>query len=103
MTARGKGKGNVPKFSTSIEQNDAAGFILPHSLPCSEIDFPVLIKREHRANWKDVVDESAKWHKQLEEYNESKLVATPKSPFLSKLRSTFISSQTNMQRFEDHL
>lgn len=85
MTARGKTKGNAPKFNSNVDQNDAAGFTLPESLPCSEVDFPVLIRRRPRANWKDIVDESDKWQKQLEEYQESKKVATPVPPFLSKL------------------
>lgn len=84
MTARGKTKGTASKFSKIVEQNDAAGFSLPESLPCSEVDFPVLIRRQPRANWKDIVDESDKWQKQLEEYQESKQVPTPKPPFLSK-------------------
>ena len=89
MTTRGKSKANVSKFNKLAEQNDAAGFTLPDSLPCSEVDFPVLIRRRPRASWADVVDESDKWIKQLEEYQESKQVIIPKPPFLSKLPPYF--------------
>ncbi|KAJ8716179.1 hypothetical protein PYW08_013464 [Mythimna loreyi] len=92
MTAKSKGKGNVPKFNSIVDQNDAAGFVLPDSLPCSEVDFPVLIRRRSRANWKEIVDESDKWQKQLEEYQESKKELTPKPPFL-KTEADYIKDE----------
>lgn len=78
-----KAKSKDQKVSSELTDNLAA-FTLPDSLPCSEVDFPVLIKRRPRANWKDIVEESNKWHKQVDEYAESKKEPIPKPPFLSE-------------------
>ncbi|CAH1638749.1 unnamed protein product [Spodoptera littoralis] len=78
------------------ESNDTAAFTLPDSLPCSEVDFPILIKRKPRANWNDIIDESNKWHKQLEEFSQNKLVPVPKSPFL-KTETDYIKNEVFVQ------
>ncbi|KAJ8713425.1 hypothetical protein PYW07_013795 [Mythimna separata] len=95
MTARGKGKG-IPKLNSFTDQTDPAAFVLPDSLPCSEVDFPVLIRRRSRANWKDIVNESEKWKKQLKEYQETKIVALPKAPFL-KTEADYIKDEVFVQ------
>ncbi|PZC84261.1 IQ domain-containing protein K [Helicoverpa armigera] len=90
-------KGRVKETkSAAIEQNETAGFTLPDSLPCSEIDFPVLIKRRPRANWKEIIDESNKWHKELDEYNESKQEPIPRPPFL-KTETDYIKNEVFVQ------
>lgn len=69
---------------TKSSANEPATFILPDSLPCSEIDFPVIVKKPLRANWHQILEESEQRQREIEEYVESKKVAIPKSPFLSK-------------------
>lgn len=89
----GKGsdrKAKLKDLKGIAESNDTAAFTLPDSLPCSEVDFPILIKRKPRANWNDIIDESNKWHNELDEFNQSKLVPVPKSPFLSKFANKYL-------------
>ncbi|KAH9637188.1 hypothetical protein HF086_016210 [Spodoptera exigua] len=74
------------------EHNDTAAFTLPDSLPCSEVDFPILIKRKPKANWNDIINESDEWRNQLEEYSQSKQVPAPKSPFL-KTEADYIKNE----------
>ncbi|XP_026731144.1 IQ domain-containing protein K-like [Trichoplusia ni] len=90
-----KGKSKEQKIASELNDNLAA-FTLPDSLPCSEVDFPVLIKRRPRANWKEIVEESNKWHKQVDEYAESKKEPIPKPPFL-KTENDYIKNQVFVQ------
>lgn len=67
----------------NITEAALAAFTLPESLSCSEVDFPVLIKRRAKANWIEIINESNKLHQQIKEYAEAK--APPFKPaFLSK-------------------
>lgn len=60
-----------------------ANFTLPDSLPCSEIDFPILIKKRSTANWNEIIEESNKKLKDIEEYVQSKRETPTKPPFQS--------------------
>lgn len=65
---------------SEVNESALAAFTLPDSLSCSEIDFPILIKRQAVANWKDIIAESDKWHQEINEYVEAK-EPTLKPPF----------------------
>lgn len=64
---------------------NVATFTLPDSLPCSEIEFPVLIKRVNRANWNLIVEQRAKELKEIDDTWQSKQEPVIKQPFLCKL------------------
>ncbi|CAK1586245.1 unnamed protein product [Parnassius mnemosyne] len=86
MTARTtdrKGKSKETKSLVNELENDLATFTLPDSLPCSELDFPLLPKRRQRANWNNIVEESNRKFQKIEEYEESKKEQKPMSPFLN--------------------
>lgn len=78
-----KGKGKDAKSTANELTENLATFTLPDSLPCSEVEFPVLIKKKSGANWKMILEESDKNFEELEAFTESKKEPVPKSPFLS--------------------
>lgn len=69
--------------SNELAENLAA-FVLPDSLPCSEVNFPVLIKRKAKANWNTILEESENKFQEIKKYEDRKVEQPPKSPFLSK-------------------
>lgn len=81
-TDRKKGK---DKTATNETSDNLAAFTLPDSLPCSEIEFAVLLKRSFRANWNKILEEKEQELKEIEEFKQSKTEPVPKSPFLSEL------------------
>lgn len=86
MTARNterRGKTKEMKSIGNELESNLATFTLPDSLPCSEIEFPIFPKRKLTANWNDIVEESDRKFRELEEYEESKNEQEPKAPFLS--------------------
>nr|XP_037870030.1 IQ domain-containing protein K-like isoform X1 [Bombyx mori] len=95
MTAKNtdrKGK-NKDQKSTTYEMVDAlATFKLPDSLPCSEIDFPVFVKKKKKAKWSEIVEESNERMQKIQKYVESKNEDMPKSPFL-KTECEYINSE----------
>lgn len=78
-----KGKGKDTKSVANEQTENLATFTLPDSLPCSEIEFPVLIKKSTTANWKQILEESEQRLNEIVEYAESKQEKVPKPPFLS--------------------
>ncbi|CAK1556199.1 unnamed protein product [Leptosia nina] len=72
-----KDKGAISEASDNV-----ATFTLPDSLPCSEVEFPVLIKRVNRANWDLIVEQREKELKEIEENRESKKEPAIQQPFL---------------------
>lgn len=60
-----------------------AAFVLPDSLPCSEVNFPVLVNRKAKANWNTILEESDKQFQEIKDYEDRKIEQQPKSPFLS--------------------
>ncbi|KAI8426348.1 hypothetical protein MSG28_005201 [Choristoneura fumiferana] len=76
-----KGKGKE-RTGGSEPADPLATFTLPDSLPCSEIDFPALITKKPKANWKEVLQESEQNFKEIEEYVQSKNEPVLKSPFM---------------------
>ncbi|CAG9561145.1 unnamed protein product [Danaus chrysippus] len=85
MTGRAtdrKGKNKDTKSISNELDENLATFTLPDSLPCSEVDFPVLIHTRAKANWKEIVEETDNNLKELEEYAASKMDPVPKSQFL---------------------
>ncbi|XP_047504101.1 uncharacterized protein LOC125049062 [Pieris napi] len=72
-----KDKGPISEAS-----DNAATFTLPDSLPCSEIEFPVLIKRVNKANWNLIVKQREKELQEIEDSRESKKEPIIKQPFL---------------------
>lgn len=79
-----KGKGKDLKSVANEQTDNLATFTLPDSLPCSEIEFPVLIKKSTTANWQAILEESDQQFREIVEYAESKQEKVPKPPFLSK-------------------
>ncbi|XP_075978593.1 IQ domain-containing protein K-like [Anticarsia gemmatalis] len=68
--------------SSDAAEAALSAFVLPNSLPCSEVEFPVILKKSARANWKEIVEESTQWQQTVEDYAESKKEPTVKPPFL---------------------
>ncbi|XP_028167255.1 IQ domain-containing protein K-like [Ostrinia furnacalis] len=87
-----KGKGKETKSAVNELTENLAAFTLPDSLPCSEVEFPVLIKRKAGASWKQILEESDEKFKEIEAFAESKKEAIPKSPFL-KTECDYIKSE----------
>lgn len=79
-----KGKGKENKSVTDELTDHLATFTLPDSLPCSEVQFPTLINKRTKANWKQILQEREQKLNEIQEYVESKKEPIPKSPFLSK-------------------
>lgn len=82
-----KGKGKEAKSAMNELSENLATFTLPDSLPCSEVEFPILIKRKAGASWKKILEESDKKFQEIEAFTESKKEPVPKSPFLSIIKS----------------
>lgn len=78
-----KGKSKEIKSAVTELEENLTTFTLPDSLPCSEIEFPVLIKRTNKAKWADIIEESDKNLKAIEEYTESRKEILGKPTFLS--------------------
>lgn len=79
-----KGKSKEVKSAVNdINYDTLSAFTLPDSLPCSEVEFPILLKRANKANWLQIVEESKERLKEIEEYSESKKETASKPPFLS--------------------
>ncbi|KAM3966412.1 uncharacterized protein ACR2FA_012725 [Aphomia sociella] len=76
-----KGKSKELKSAGNEVIDTLAMFTLPDSLPCSEVEFPILIKKTAKANWLEILEESNNKHKEIEEYVESKKQPVPKAPF----------------------
>jgi hypothetical protein len=79
-----KGKSKDAKAAVNEMTENLAAFTLPDSLPCSEVEFPVLIRKKNHANWKAILEESNQKFQEIEEFNETKKEPTLKSPFLSR-------------------
>lgn len=82
-----KGKTKEGKGTNDMAETLAA-FVLPDSLPCSEVNFPVLIRKVKRTSWNEILDESKREQQEIEEYVESKREPALKAPFLSQLKSS---------------
>ncbi|CAH0729678.1 unnamed protein product, partial [Brenthis ino] len=68
-----KGKTKEVKSAVNdINYDTLSAFTLPDSLPCSEVEFPILLKTANKANWFQIVEESEERLKEIEEYSESK-------------------------------
>ncbi|VVD05919.1 unnamed protein product [Leptidea sinapis] len=52
-----KAKTKESKTTTPDIAENPAAFTLPESLPCSEVDFPILLTRKYRANWQEILKE----------------------------------------------
>ncbi|XP_026762646.2 IQ domain-containing protein K-like [Galleria mellonella] len=76
-----KGKSKEPKPAINETTDTLATFTLPDSLPCSEVEFPVLIKKKTKTNWLEILEESNNKIREIEEYTESKKQPIPKAPF----------------------
>ncbi|CAH2240335.1 IQ domain-containing protein K-like [Pararge aegeria] len=88
-----KGKSGKDAKSAANEKSETVtAFTLPDSLPCSEIDFPLLIRKRHTANWNEIVEESNNNYKEIEEYAQSKREVTPKPPF-QKTECDYIANE----------
>lgn len=74
------------KLASNELAENLAAFVLPDSLPCSEVNFPVLVKRKTKANWNTIIEEQNKQFQEIKDYEDSKTEQQPKSPFLSKLQ-----------------
>lgn len=85
MPAKSADRKKEAKAASNELAENLAAFVLPDSLPCSEVNFPVLIKRKAKANWKTILEESDIGFQKIKEYEDSKTDHPPKSPFLSKL------------------
>lgn len=83
----GKGterKGKLKDIKAAVTESDTlTTFTLPDSLPCSEVDFPILLNKRNKANWLQIVEESEKRLKEIDEYTDNKKEPTDKPPFLS--------------------
>ncbi|RVE44683.1 hypothetical protein evm_010702 [Chilo suppressalis] len=77
-----KGKNKEPKSGASELSDNLATFALPDSLPCSEVDFPILIRKKNLANWKTILEETDQQFHEIEQFNDSKKEPVPKSPFI---------------------
>ncbi|KAG6442247.1 IQ domain-containing protein K [Manduca sexta] len=77
-----KGKSKEVKSATNELADNLATFTLPDSLPCSEVEFPVLIKKTTKANWQQILEESNQKLLDIEKYKESKKECVPRAPFL---------------------
>lgn len=84
MPAKSAERKKELKASANELAESLAAFVLPDSLPCSEVNFPVLIKRKAKANWSEIIQESGKHLEEIREYEDSKIEDPPKSPFISK-------------------
>ncbi|XP_045766255.1 uncharacterized protein LOC123867967 [Maniola jurtina] len=84
--------GKDAKSAAAEKGETVAAFTLPDSLPCSEIEFPILSKKKYTANWNEIIDESNKTFKEIEEYAQTKKEPTTKSPFY-KTESDFITKE----------
>ncbi|XP_034831336.1 IQ domain-containing protein K-like [Maniola hyperantus] len=79
--------------SAAAEKGEAvAPFTLPDSLSCSEIDFPKLTKKKYTANWNELIEESNKILKEIEEYAQTKKDPTAK-PLFYKTECDFITKE----------
>ncbi|XP_050671929.1 IQ domain-containing protein K-like [Leptidea sinapis] len=87
-----KAKTKESKTTTPDIAENPAAFTLPESLPCSEVDFPILLTRKYRANWQEILKESEAEAKEIEEYNNRKQEPVPKPPF-QKTESDYIKSE----------
>ncbi|CAH2091249.1 unnamed protein product [Euphydryas editha] len=77
-----KGKSKEIKSAVNELEENLTTFTLPDSLPCSEIEFPILLKRSYNANWAEIIEESDKNLKSIENYRKSKMEILEKPPFL---------------------
>ncbi|XP_072947862.1 uncharacterized protein [Epargyreus clarus] len=77
-----KGKSKDAKSVVNDQVDTLATFTLPDSLPCSEIDFPIILRKTPRADWNQILQESDEAYQEIEEYTQSKQPSIPKSPFL---------------------
>ncbi|KAI5645446.1 hypothetical protein NE865_02533 [Phthorimaea operculella] len=84
-TARGRAKSKAAaaeaKAAAAEMNENLAAFSLPESLPCSEVSFPVLIQKRHRANWKAILQETEHRKQEIQQYEDSKVEQIAKSPF----------------------
>ncbi|XP_059054088.1 uncharacterized protein LOC131848297 isoform X2 [Achroia grisella] len=76
-----KGKNKDAKPILNEITGTLTTFTLPESLSCSEVEFPVLIKKTTKANWLEILEESNNKLKEIEEYTENKKDPIPKAPF----------------------
>nr|XP_026486846.1 uncharacterized protein LOC113393938 [Vanessa tameamea] len=77
-----KGKAKEIKSTLNDLRENLAAFTLPDSLPCSEIEFPILIKKTNKAKWTEIIEESNRNLKDIENYVESIKEPLDKTPFL---------------------
>lgn len=83
-------KENISKVMTDMRET-LARFTLPESLPCSEVEFPILINKRRCANWAEILEERKVNLEQLEEYVQSKNDPIIRSPFQSLV--TFLATR----------
>ncbi|CAG9793816.1 unnamed protein product [Diatraea saccharalis] len=81
-TTERRGKNKDPKAGGSEIAEPLGAFTLPDSLPCSEVEFPILIRKKKIVDWKAILEEANQHIQEIEEFNESKKEPVPKSPFL---------------------
>lgn len=86
MPAKSAERKKESKAASNELAENLAAFVLPDSLPCSEVNFPILIKRRAKANWREILEESDKKFQEIKNYEDRKIEQPPKSPFLSKLQ-----------------
>ncbi|KOB74147.1 IQ domain-containing protein K, partial [Operophtera brumata] len=86
-------KSKDAKSVAGNDQTDAlANFSLPESLPCSEIEFPVLITKTATVNWQQILEEREQKFHEIAEYVESKHEKVSKAPFL-KTECDYINNE----------
>lgn len=79
-------KGKAKDAKATNEALDAlANFTLPDSLPCSEIEFPILIRKSNKVKWQDILNESNRHYAEIEEFIQSKEEPDLTPPFQSKI------------------
>lgn len=80
-------KGKSKHTKTNELTDNLTAFSLPESLPCSEVSSPVLITKIAKASWRQILEESNRRVREIEEFTERKKEPIPKITFLSKFFS----------------
>lgn len=63
---------------------EVPAFILPDSLPCSEVEFPILLTTKAHAKWETILIERENHVKEIEEFKRRGKQIIPRAPFLSR-------------------
>lgn len=63
--------------------NSMPSFTLPESLSCSEVDFPILLRKKNLVVWDEIILIEDERFKEIEEFIDSRKEPILKSPFLS--------------------